>query len=238
MKALFWILLLGNVVFFAMMQWGGRLTSGEQAVQAQPALHEDKISLLNVPQSSPAAQGGMAAALPESAPSTAPVGEATKPAAKTEALCMEWADFSGEDLTRASNVLAALQLGEKLGQRQIEHNIGYWVYIPSIKDKAAQAQKIAQLKARGVKEYFVVPEAGPWQNAISLGIFKTREAAQHFFDDLRAKGVRSAQVGERASKLKATIFMLNGLDAATEAKLTEIQKDFAGSELKKIPCAH
>jgi len=238
MKALFWILLLGNAVFFAMMQWGGWLTSGDQAAQSQPALHEDKITLLNAPQGSPAAQSAQIAALPASAPATAPVGEATQLAAKPETLCMEWADFSGEDLNRATTALSALQLGEKVGQRQIEHNIGYWVYIPPIKDKTALAQKIAQLKARGVKEYFVVSEAGPWQNAISLGIFKTQEAAQHFFDDLRAKGVRSAKVGERASKLKATIFTLNGLDAATEAKLAEIQKDFAGSELKKMPCAH
>ena len=237
MKALFWILLLGNAVFFAMMQWGGWLTS-DQAAQSQPALHEDKITLLNAPQGSPAAQSAQIAALPASAPATAPVGEATQLAARPETLCMEWADFSGEDLNRATTALSALQLGEKVGQRQIEHNIGYWVYIPPIKDKTALAQKIAQLKARGVKEYFVVSEAGPWQNAISLGIFKTQEAAQHFFDDLRAKGVRSAKVGERASKLKATIFTLNGLDAATEAKLAEIQKDFAGSELKKMPCAH
>ena len=237
MKALFWILLLGNAVFFAMMQWGGWLTS-DQAAQSQPALHEDKITLLNAPQDSPAAQSTQIAALPASAPATAPVGEATQLAAKPETLCMEWADFSGEDLNRATTALSALQLGEKVGQRQIEHNIGYWVYIPPIKDKTALAQKIAQLKARGVKEYFVVSEAGSWQNAISLGIFKTQEAAQNFFDDLRAKGVRSAKVGERASKLKATIFTLNGLDAATEAKLAEIQKDFAGSELKKMPCAH
>ncbi|MDO8465501.1 MAG: SPOR domain-containing protein [Gallionella sp.] len=232
MRTLFWILLLVNLVFFAMMQWGGRLTSGEQAVQAQPALYEDKISLLN------ASQSGSITALPAPASAATSVGDPTQLAAKPENLCMEWGDFSGEDLARVTTALSALQLGEKSSQRQIEHNIGYWVYIPPIKDKAVLAQKIAQLKTRGVKEYFVVPEAGQWQNAISLGIFKTQEAAQNFFDDLRTKGVRSAKVGERASKLKATIFMLNGLDAATGAKLTEMQKDFAGSELKKIPCAH
>ncbi|MFZ2301170.1 MAG: SPOR domain-containing protein [Gallionella sp.] len=238
MKALFWILLLGNAIFFAIMQWGGRLASGDQAVQTQPALHEDKIVLLSTPQSSPAAQSAHIAASPASAPAATPADNPAQAAAKPETLCMEWADFSGDDLARATNALSALKLGEKLSQRQIEHNIGYWVYIPPIKDKAALTQKIAQLKARGVKEYFVVPEAGSWQNAISLGIFKTQEAAQHFFDDLRTKGVRSAKVGERASKLKATIFTFNGLDAATEAKLAEIQKDFAGSELKKMPCAH
>jgi len=130
-----------------------------------------------------------------------------------------------------------LQLGDKLSQRQIERNIGYWVYIPPIKDKAAIAQKIAQLKARGVKEYFIVSEAGPWQNAISLGVFKTQEAAQKFLDDLRqVNDVNSAQTGERAAKLKTTVFLLNGVDAATGSKLNEMQKDFSGSGLKNVLC--
>jgi hypothetical protein len=232
MRALFWILLSANVIFFAMMQWGGQLTSDEQAVRAQPALHEDKISLLNAPQSGPIA------ALPASAPVATPNANPAKPATKPETLCFEWGEFSGTDLARATTALSALQLGDKLSQRQIEYNIGYWVYIPPVKDKAAIAKKIAQLKALGIKEHFIVQEAGQWSNSISLGVFKTQEAAQKFLDDLHARGARSARIGERASKLKVTLFVLNGLDAATGAGLAEMQKDFAESELKKTPCAH
>lgn len=228
MKALFWILLSANIIFLAMMQWGGQLTAGEHAAQAQPALHEDKISLLNTPQSSPT--------VPLPALAITPSANPAQPATKPDTLCFEWGEFSGADLAHATTALSALQLGDKLSQRQIEYNIGYWVYIPPVKDKGALAKKIAQLKALGVNEHFVMQEAGPWLNAISLGVFKTHEAAQRFFDELHAKGIRSAQVGERASKLKATVFLLNGLDTANGAGLAEIQKEFAGSELKKIPC--
>lgn len=238
MKALFWILLLGNVIFFAALRWGGLLTTDQQAIQAQPALHEEKISLLSTPQNKPAA------ALPASVPAAVAPVTASAPAeapvpsvAKADASCMEWGEFSGADLARATAALSVLQLGDKLSKRQVEYTIGYWVYIPPAKDKAAVNQKIAQLKARGVEEYFVVSEAGPWLNAISLGVFKTQEAAQRYLEDLRAKDVRSAKVGERASKLKATVFVLNGLDAKTGADMAEIQKGFAGSELKNIPCA-
>lgn len=236
MKALFWILLLGNVTFFAVMRWGGLLVADEQAVQAQPALHEQKIGLLSAPQGKPSAAlpAPVPAAMPGSAPAEAPAPLMAKP----DVLCMEWGDFSGADLTRATAALSALQLGDKLSKRQVEYTIGYWIYIPPVKDKAAVNQKIAQLKARGINEYFIVPDAGPWLNAISLGVFRTQEAAQHFLDELRrTKDVRSAQIGERASKLKATIFVLNGLDAKAGADLAEIQKDFAGSELRNVPCA-
>ena len=220
MRTLFWILLAGDVIFFAAMQWGGGLIADEQLAQAQPALHEEKISLLDAPQGKPIT------ALPVSAP------------AQPDVSCMEWGDFSGADLARATAALSALQLGDKLGQRQIEYAIGYWVYIPPMKGRAAVNRKIAQLKARGIDEYFVVSDAGPWLNAISLGVFKTQETAQHFLDDLqRTKDVHSARIGERASKLKATIFVLNGLDTATMSHLAVMQKDFAGSELKDIPCA-
>lgn len=240
MRTLFWILLLGNVIFFAVMQWGGLSAADGQGPQAQPPLHEEKIRLADMPVRAPAA------ALPASVPASAPVAaqepaeappSSRAPARPDMLACMEWGDFSGTDLKRATAALGALQLGDRLAQRQVEQSIGYWVYIPPLKDKAAVAQKIAQLKARGIEEYFVVPDSGPWLHAISLGVFKTQEAAQNFLEELRGRNVRSAQIGERASKLRTTVFVLNGLDGAAEARLTAIQKDFSGSELKKVPCA-
>jgi len=233
MRVLFWILLLGNVILFAIMQWGGALLGDGQATQAQPPLREGSILLLEAHQSMPdiAQSAPVHSAVPMAA--SAPVT-----AEPIKAICMEWGEFSGEGFDRASKALGDLQLENRLSQRQVEHSIGYWVYIPPLKSRVAANQKIAQLKARGVGEYFVVQEAGPWLNAISLGVFRTQEAAQNFLNELRAKDVRSAQIGERASKLKATIFVLNELDNETANKLTAMQKDFAGSELKSVSCAN
>lgn len=222
MRTLFWILLLVNALLFAMMRWGGLQADNQQTVRVQPPLHEEQIRLLDT------RQGAVVAAVSASAVTVA------EPAAP---VCLEWGDFSGADLVRATAALSALQLGEKLSQHQVEYSRGYWVYFPPFKDRAAVNQKILQLKALGIVEYFVVPDAGPWLNAISLGVFKTQEAAQHFLDSLQAKGVRTAQIGERASKLKMTLFALNGVDAATEATLAAIKKDFAGSEMRKVSCA-
>jgi hypothetical protein len=258
MRNLFWILLFGNVILFAVMQRGG-FGWGEQGVQAQPYLHGEMIRLMPVPQSAPAKTlpapvavsapvpvpvPVLSAPVPASSPSQYPsnlqlsLNMATPAAAKPSTpVCLEWGDFSGLDLARATAALSALQLADKLSQRQIERDIGYWVYIPPLGNKAAVNRKIAELKALGVREYFVVQVSGHWLNAISLGVFKTRDAAQNFLHDLQAKGVHTAQVGERASKLKATLFMLNRVDAVTEVKLTAMQKDFAGSELNNVPCA-
>lgn len=248
MRKLFWILLLANVMLFAGMQRGW-LGFGEQEPQAQPALNPEKIRLLDASQILPAKVSiapvhlTPAASAPVTAAPTPSAGlqmtlsiSAPAPASHITLACLEWGDFSGPDLTRAAADLSALQLGDKLSQRQVERDIGYWVYIPPLKNKAAANRKIAELKALGVTEYFVVQVAGRWHNAISLGVFKSREAAQNFLNYLRTKGVHTAKVGERASKLKTTIFKLNRIDAPTLAKLTAMQKDFAGSELKNVPC--
>ncbi|MBI5625686.1 MAG: SPOR domain-containing protein [Nitrosomonadales bacterium] len=261
MRALFWILLLGNVILFAVMQRGG-LGWGEQAYQPQPVLHEEKIRLLDANQSAPvkalpvpattatpvAAPAQMTASAPVDNPAPgAKPATAVSPetavipppvAVKPDSLiCLEWGDFSGNDLKRATEILSAMQLGDKLSQRHVEYNKGYWVYIPPLKNKAAANRKVSQLKALGIREYFIVQDAGAMRYAISLGVFKSQEAAQKHLSELQVKGVRSAKVGERTSKLKTTMFMLNNVDALIEDKLAETGKDFSGSELKNVPCA-
>jgi hypothetical protein len=257
MKKLFWFLLLANVILFAVMQRGG-FGWGEQEVQPQPELNGDMIHLMPASHGSPvkpmpaahaaspapaiaianAAKPAVVPPNPVSSPSPSPTllnsaSEGTKP---SKLICLEWGDFSGADLLRAKTVLSDLHLGSKIGQRQIEHDIGYWVYIPPLKNMLAVNRKITELKALGINEYFVVQTEGHWQNAISLGVFKTREAAHNYLHVLNAKGVRTARVGERASKLKTTVFTLKRVDPSTEENLKAIQKDFAGSELSNVPC--
>lgn len=219
MKVWFWIMLLANLLLYGVMYFG--LLEDNSALLAQAPMNAQKIRVLSASD----------VPLP-----TVAVVVSSVPSVSAAPLCMEWSDFSGTDLSRANEALAALKLGNKLSQHEIEYNIGYWVYIPPLPDKASIAQKIAQLKARGVDEYFVVQEAGEWQHAISLGVFKSADAAQNFLESLASKDVHSAKIGERASKLKATVFVFNGLDATLLDKLNEIKKDFPASELKKQSC--
>ena len=207
-----------NLLTFAVLQWGGELLQDGSKIQAAPALHSEQIHIVSAPVASvapPATQASVSSA---------------------NLLCMEWSDFSGSDLTRANDALDALKLGNKLSSRPIEYNSGFWVYLPPLKDKAAIAKKLEQLKARGVSEYFVVAEAGEWQHAISLGVFKSEESAQNYLTILKDRGVNSAKVGERASKLKATIFVFKQVDDTLVEQLKTLQQDFPNSELKSVEC--
>ena len=243
------LLLLANLALFGWMRWGSLLTVDADAGAVQAALNPDKIRLLEILPASAASPAssttpGLTLTLsPVSAPATSlpvpmPATVAVVAVAPKVTNCAEWGEFSGDDLARAQQSLSALKLGDKLTQRVVEHNHGYWVYIPPLRKHAEVEKKIAQLKERGVKDYFVVQEKGKWLNAISLGVFKTKDAALKYIAMLRTKDVRTAKLGERNSKLKYTVFVLKGLDAGLTDKLGTIQKEFADSELKVSACSN
>ena len=181
----------------------------------------------------------LVAAVPNHLPVPPPTPAKAVPvvAAKAEgSSCVEWGEFSGTDLKKATVALDAMKLGNNLAQRTVEYDTGYWVYIPPLKNHAAVNKKIGELKALGVEDHFVVQAPRAWQNSISLGVFKTREAANKYLASLKKLGVRTARVGERKSKLKFTVFVLKHIDAQQAAHLTNLRKDYENSELKKVEC--
>ncbi len=256
-KIVFYVALAINLLFFAVMKLD--LFGDGQPVPVPPPLNEDKIVLQIEPKSAPVAapplevQSAVASApvVVQSAP-VATKAEPAKPepvkpepvkheplvvvAKPVKPVCYEWGEFSGDELEQLSTALRKLQLGNKLVQYDVPHTIGYWVFIAPNKDKAVVNQKVAQLRERGVTDLFVIQEPGEWLNAIQLGVFKSRESAQNFLEGLRAKDVTSAQIGERASKIKSKRFVINNVDEGMNAKLISLQKDFSGNDLKRVSC--
>lgn len=152
------------------------------------------------------------------------------------AACLEWGNFAGEEVARAEAALATLGLGDRLGRRHLEETTGWWVYIPPMGTKAEADRKTAELKGLGIGEFFVMREEGRWNHAISLGLFKSEDAANRFLAQMQQKGVKSAVVGARTSTLKRAIFILRDPGEAVTARMVELQRDFAGSDLKAAPC--
>jgi hypothetical protein len=92
------------------------------------------------------------------------------------------------------------------------------------------------LKALGVTEFVVVQDTAQLRYAISLGIFRTDEAAQTFLAKLKERGVRTAVSARRENFLKQVAFYVREPGEATVARLTLIQQEFPGSEVKAAPC--
>jgi hypothetical protein len=161
-------------------------------------------------------------------------GAAGTPAerAAPAAACLEWGGFAVAEAPKAIEAIAPLALGDKLVQRRTDETAGWWVYVPSQGSRAAAQKKAAELKALGVEDYFIVQDEGPQRWALSLGVFRSEDLAKGRLEALKARGVRSAQVGERQTPVQKVWLQVRGADAAQQAKLRETAPGFAGTEIR------
>jgi len=227
MRALFLLMVLANLVFFSWAHVAREGAGVEYQIQ-QLQIAPEKIKLLKA--------AGQAVSDKPKAPGKAIPPAPPKTASAVPVACMEWGVFAGPDVARAEAALAKLELPAERIERTVTDAGGYWVYMPPLKTKADADRKVGELKALGVTEFFLVQEPGQWRYAISLGIFRTEEGAQAFLAGLKQRGVRSAIVARRENFLKQVAFYVREPGAATVARLTIIQQEFAGSELKAGPC--
>jgi hypothetical protein len=225
MRALFLLLVLANLVFFAYVQVTRESADGGSRISTLQIAPE-KIKQLKPAEPAAGKPKGAGKAIP-----AAPPKSAAAPAA-----CLEWGVFAGPAVGKAESALARLELPEGQVERTVADAGGYWVYMPPLKTKSEIDRKIGELKAFGIADYVVVQDAGQWKNAISLGIFRTEDAAQGYLAKLKERGVRSAIAARRENFLKQVAFHVREPNPATVAKLAELQKEFFGTEMRAGPC--
>lgn len=217
MRLLFLILLLANVAAFGYIRYV-ESRAGADAQISMLQISPEKVKLLKAGSPPPAERKDKAAASAPPLPGL---------------VCLEWGSFGAEDVTRAAAALAQFELGDKLWQRDSAD--GYWVYIPPLKTKAEADKKAGELKALGVAEFIVVQDDIQYRFAVSLGSFKTEEAADNHLAQLRQKGVRSAVVGPRGAR--RSIFVIRDPGDAAAAKIAGFKTDFPAATLKATACA-
>jgi hypothetical protein len=227
MRTLVLLAVLANLVFFAYAQVVSENVARNQAAQLE--VSPEKIRIVRA--------GGQRAQERQRPPGPSGTGGVSaKSATAAPAACIEWGTFAGPDIARADAALARLGVPQDRIDRTVADAGGYWVYVPPLKTKAETDRKVGELKALGVSDFFLVQDAGQWRNAISLGIFKTDEAAQAYLGKLKERGVRSAVAERRENFLKQIAFLVREPDDALVARLTMLQPEFPGSELKATPC--
>ncbi len=218
MRLLFLLLLLANVAAFGYVLYAeGRAGADAQNLMLQ--ISPEKLKLLRPAPPQPAERKDKGAAVAPPLPSVL--------------VCLEWGSFAAEDAARAETALAQFELGDKLTQRASGDG-GWWVYIPPLKTKADADKKAAEARGLGVGDLYVVQDNNAFRFAISLGAFKTEEAAGNYLAQLRQKGVRSAAAGPRS--VKTITFVIREPGNALAARLVELKADFPAATLRATAC--
>jgi hypothetical protein len=146
--------------------------------------------------------------------------------------CMELGGFNPGDVAQVQKALEPLALGNRLSQRRAEEIASYWVFMPPLRNRQAANLKATELRKLGVEDFFIVQEDPKLRFAISLGVFKTEEAANTRLAALRKKSIRSARVGPRETSVQKVYFSVREVPEALGAKLEELRQSFEGTELK------
>lgn len=216
MKALVFLLVLANLLFYAFgagyLGWSDNPDAGRVEQQVLPERMR-VVSRGEVP-ATPLARTELVA--PEIAPAEEKPGpekaESDKPAApeptpETKAekadktpICLSWRPLPAADADRLSSLLAKRFGDFKVTRKQTSsESNGWWVFIPPLPSKADAEKKSTELRELGITEFFIVQDALN-RNAISLGVFSSEKGGHDKLAELKAKGVRSAQVALRPGK--------------------------------------
>jgi hypothetical protein len=215
-RAVFLLLVLANLALYAWWRYGAPAGAADPAPRARQ-IEPHKLKVI--------------------APADLPPVSAVKkpPPAPPAAACMEWGSFAVADAPRAERALEPLALGTRLAQRRTVEVASWWVYMPPQGSRQAALRKAAELKDLGIEEYFIVQDDGEYRWALSLGVFRTEEAAQTRLAALRTQGVRTARVGPRETVVPKVWLQVKSVDAPLQARLKEIARQVEGSELRDCP---
>lgn len=243
LKILFGLLLVINGVLFAYQQ--GYLEvlspSNREPSRLTQQLNADKLKLISTTAVTVADDKADAKSDAKAAAVVAPP-EPEKNLARADKLsnglaCAEVGNFDTAEAKKFETKLAGLSLGDRLTRRSIPENTRYMVYIPPLANKEAADKKASELKRLGVDDFFVIQDNSSLQWGISLGIFKSEEAARNQLAALGQKGVRSARVGTHAPTATKVAFQLRGLDATAKNSVAKIKEDFPKQELRECSVA-
>ncbi|RDE50570.1 MAG: SPOR domain-containing protein [Candidatus Accumulibacter meliphilus] len=136
-----------------------------------------------------------------------------KPVEKPVESCQLWSKLAAGDAEQVERLLTERFTAFKGQRRNVGEITGYWVFIPPLANREEAVRKVAELQELGVTDYFIVPSSGSRPLAVSLGAYRGEEAARARLEALRAKGVRSARIGERRSEPTLSTLEIHGPEA-------------------------
>jgi hypothetical protein len=250
LKFVFWALLALNALLFA---HGRGLLGTPAGGEREPArlknqLALERITLLSDAEATVAASAGaadpaapaeQAAVTPPAAPApAAPTPAASTPAAPTPAApllaCVQAGPFNAGDARRFENRTARLDLGPRQTRLSVpfQEVSSYMVYLPPAGGKEGADKRVAELKERGIDNYFVMQGESPMRYAISLGVFKTEAAAETELAKLGRQGVRGVRILPRGPQGTRTAYQFRDIDAATRARIADIARNFPVPQLQ------
>ena len=151
--------------------------------------------------------------------------------------CTEIGNFPQADVNRIEEKLKQLALGDRQTRINVIDVASHMVFIPSLGSKDGADKKAGELRRLGINDFFIVQDQSNLRWGISLGVFKTEEAARQHLNNLSNKGVRSARIGPRMVSTTKFAYQLRTLNVDEKSRLDAIKADFPTQEMRNCQTA-
>jgi SPOR domain len=205
MRTVFLLLLFANLAFLAWAYYARSIGSqGERMIAQQ--LEPEKIRLVSRDEAERLARDRLPA-------------------------CTEWGPIASGDIGRAEEALNGILPGVKVDQVSRTESSGWWVYVPPLATRQAANQRVAELRRAGVTDLFVIPDDVKLRNAISLGVFRSEDAAKSHLESLRKRGVDDAVLTERERNARVYL-QIQDVPPPLRKRIAELKTAFLGSDVQ------
>lgn len=234
LKFVFWALLAANALLLAYGQgYLGELGGGEH----EPGRVENQLAREHLVQLTAVeakrvvdATDAAQAAPPVEAPAPAPAPQAPAPDLLA---CVQAGPFSTADARRFESRIVSLKLASRQSSIEVpfQEVTSRLVYLPPNGGREGAQRRAAELKERGVDNFFIMQGDNPLRYAISLGVFKTDGAAQKLVDQLQRQGVRGVRVLPRGPQGTRTAYQYRAIEPALRTQLAGIVDNYSDATL-------
>lgn len=229
LKFVFLFLLFANGVLFAYHQ--GRLEklfpSGREPARIGRQINPDKFKLVPAPPAN--------ASEAASATATAAASEPAGPEAEekqSQLACTEIGNFTAAEAKRFEARLATSPVAGKLSRRAVQEISSHMILIPPQDGKEGADKKAGELRRMGITDFYVIQDGNDQRWGISMGIFKTEEAARTRLTALNQQGVRSARLVEYNMQLVRVAFQVRDPDDEAQGIIAKIKSEFPRQEIR------
>ena len=210
MRTLFLIVVFANVAFLAWRYYDEHFPSRGADPFAQQ-LHPERVKLVT------------------------PEALARMTGVRRQASCVELGPIAAGDAARAEEAVSGIAAGLKVAQRRVDEPGRWWVYLPPLATRQAAAQRTAELRKQGIEDSSVINDDPQWRNAISLGVFRSEDAANKRAEELRKRGVRGIEVAPREGAATRVYMQLRDAPDLVRSKLGDLKDGFPGAEIRECP---
>ncbi len=227
LKFFFCCLLLANGLLFAFHRGyiDPLIPSGREPARVANQLNASKIKLL-----SPSIVAAAAVTpAPVSKPVPPPVAAiADRPQAVPA--CLEIGNFTAAEARQFEARLASTSLAGNMSRRDMRETASHMVFIAPANGKEGADKKTGELRNLGITDFYVIQDSSEQRWGISLGIFKSEEAARTHMATLAQKGITNARIVDYKVSSNRIAFQLRGLDANAKGSFDKIKAEFPRQE--------